>query len=175
MGFNSGFKGLNTAALLQVILQSLHYFIPLRFDTVWITNAGYHFRELASHVARRRVPQVYQRRSNLSQWLRAVGLVMGSNPAPDINYISHTGGRDMVQTVSFRLVTTETRVLISGQFMWDCWWTEWHWDMFFFLRLLKFRSVGRHSTSALLSRTMYNSSYGQRRYVTRSDTRSSFI
>ena len=35
---------------------------------------------------------------------------MGSNPAPDISYISQTGGRDMVQTVSFRSVITDARV-----------------------------------------------------------------
>jgi len=37
------------------------------------------------------------------------------------------------QIVSFRLLTAEARVQLSGQSAWDLWWTTRHWDMLFLL------------------------------------------
>jgi hypothetical protein len=49
-------------------------------------------------------------------------------------------GCAMAQAVSRRLLTVEARVRSGGQYMWDLWWTKWHWDRFS-PRVLRFSPV----------------------------------
>jgi hypothetical protein len=53
----------------------------------------------------------------------------------------------MAQAVSRRPPTAEARVRSRGQFMWDFWWTKWHWDRFFHPSTSVFRCQF-HSTGA---------------------------
>jgi hypothetical protein len=56
-------------------------------------------------------------------------------------------GRAMAQAVSRRPLTAEARVRSRGQFMWDLWWTKWHWDRFFPEYFGFFLSISFHQCS----------------------------
>jgi hypothetical protein len=76
----------------------------------------------------------------------------------------------MAQAVSRRPLTAEARTR-PGQYMWDLWWTKWHYDRFF-LRVLRFSPANIIPSSLSNSYHLGDEQYAvQRRNVTPSKSR----
>jgi hypothetical protein len=58
-------------------------------------------------------------------------------------------GRAMARVASHGALNAVARGLILGQFVWDLWWTKWHWDRFFSEYFGFALSVSFHKCSTL--------------------------